>query len=406
MPDRAPFYVGLTGGLGLGAAYVIGLAIGDITSVLVLIGLGLFIAVGLNPILVFLVHRGLSRGLAVAVVTLSFALAVGALVFAAVPPVSHEVLTLVTNYPRYKSELASGHGWAGNLVARLHLTSYFKGKSKLDLTSMTGGVLGAGKLVLSAGVATVSVVVLTLYFFIALPGVKRLWLSLVPISRRQRVELLTEEVFDRVGGFMLGNLLTSVVAGVGTYIWLSVFGVPYALLLAMFVALFDLIPMVGSTIAGVVVTAISLTKGFPVAIATGVFYVVYRLLEDYLLNPRVMKHTVKVSPGLTIIATLIGGTLLGLIGALVAIPAAATIELLLPGGGLPSSKPALTAASSAWPARAGPALSSESRARSTGDHSLELPSGCSPGKAAHGRHGHTFVGRKPFGAMTTQKILR
>ena len=84
----------------------------------------------------------------------------------------------------------------------------------------------------------------------------------------------------------------------------------------MFVALFDLIPMVGSTIAGVVVTAVALTKGLPVGIATGVFYIVYRLLEDYLLNPRVMKHTVKVSPGLTIIATLIGGTLLGLVGAL------------------------------------------------------------------------------------------
>lgn len=326
---RTPFYVGLTGGLGLGAAYVIGRAIGDITSVLVLIGLALFIAVGLNPILVVLVRHGLSRRLAVAMVTLSLAIAVGAFVIAAVPPVTHEAQILVTNYPRYKANLASGRGWAGNLVARLHLTRYFKGKSKLDITSITGGVLGAGKLVLSLGVATVSVAVMTVYFLIALPGVKRLWLSLVPISRRHRVELLTEEVFDRVGGFMLGNLLTSAVAGTGTFIWLSVFGVPYALLLAIFVALFDLIPMVGSTIAGLVVTAVSLNRGVPLAIATGIFYIVYRLVEDYLLNPRVMKHTVKVSPGLTIIATLIGGTLLGLVGALVAIPAAATIELLL-----------------------------------------------------------------------------
>lgn len=326
---RTPFYVGLTGGLGLGAAYVIGRAIGDITSVLVLIGLALFIAVGLNPILVVLVRHGLSRRLAVAMVTLSLAIAVGAFVIAAVPPVTHEVQILVTNYPRYRANLASGRGWAGNLVARLHLTRYFKGKSKLDITSITGGVLGAGKLVLSLGVATVSVAVMTVYFLIALPGVKRLWLSLVPISRRHRVELLTEEVFDRVGGFMLGNLLTSAVAGTGTFIWLSVFGVPYALLLAIFVALFDLIPMVGSTIAGLVVTAVSLNRGVPLAIATGIFYIVYRLVEDYLLNPRVMKHTVKVSPGLTIIATLIGGTLLGLVGALVAIPAAATIELLL-----------------------------------------------------------------------------
>ena len=158
---------------------------------------------------------------------------------------------------------------------------------------------------------------------------KRLWLSLVPVSRRERVGLFTDEVFDRVGGFMLGNLLTSVVAGIGTYVWLSVFGVPYALLLALLVALFDLIPMVGSTIAGVVVTLVAFTKGCPLAIATGVFYIVYRFVEDYLLNPRVMKHTVKVSPGLTIIATLVGGTLLGLIGALVAIPVAATFQLLL-----------------------------------------------------------------------------
>jgi predicted PurR-regulated permease PerM len=144
-----------------------------------------------------------------------------------------------------------------------------------------------------------------------------------------RAALITDEVFDRVGDFMLGNLLTSVISGIGTYIWLSIFGVPYAVLLALVVALFDLIPMVGSTIAGVIVSLVALTKGVPVGIATLGFYIVYRYLEDYLLNPRVMKHTVKVTPGLTIIATLIGGTLLGLVGALVAIPIAATIHLLL-----------------------------------------------------------------------------
>jgi predicted PurR-regulated permease PerM len=128
---------------------------------------------------------------------------------------------------------------------------------------------------------------------------------------------------------MLGNLLTSLVSGILTSVWLLIFGVPYAVLLSLVVALFDLIPMVGSTIAGVIVSLVALTKGVPVAIATVAFYIIYRYLEDYLLNPRVMKHTVKVTPGLTIIATLIGGTLLGLVGALVAIPVAATIHLLL-----------------------------------------------------------------------------
>jgi predicted PurR-regulated permease PerM len=325
---RTPFFVGLTGAFGVAIAYVIARGVADVASVLVIIGLALFIAIGLNPIIDFLIGRGLARGLAVGIVTFGFVLVIAGFALAAAPPISHEVHSLITNYPRYKHDLASGKGWAGKLVAKLHLASYLKGKSTLKLP-VAGGILGAGKVILSLGVASVSVVALTIYFLIALPGVKRLWLSLIPRSRRERVGLLTEEVFDRVGGFMLGNLLTSVISGVGTYVWLLIFGVPYALLLALVVALFDLIPMVGSTIAGIVVSLVALTKGLPVGIATAAFYVVYRFLEDYLVNPRVMKHTVKVTPGLTIIATLVGGTLLGLIGALIAIPVAATVHLLL-----------------------------------------------------------------------------
>jgi len=324
---RAPFYFGLTGALGVAVAYVIARGIADISSVLVIIGLSLFIAIGLDPILTFLTTRGVARGFAVAIVTLGFVLIIGAFVLAAVSPMTHEIQALVKNYPRYKANIAAGRGWAGKLAVKLHLTSYLRGKSKIKIP--IGGVLGAGKVLLSFGVATVSIIALTIYFLIALPGVRRLWLSLIPRSRRIRAGLLTDEVFGRVGGFMLGNLLTSVISGVGTYIWLLIFGVPYAVLLSLLVALLDLIPLVGSTIAGVIVTLVALTKGIPVAIATVSFYVVYRYLEDYLLNPRVMKHTVKVTPGLTIIATLIGGTLLGLIGALVAIPVAATIHLLL-----------------------------------------------------------------------------
>jgi predicted PurR-regulated permease PerM len=325
---RTPFFMGLTGALGVALAYVVFRGVADVSSVLIIIGVALFIAIGLNPIIALLVRVGLSRIAAASVVTLGFLLVIGAFVLIAVPPISHEVQSLVNNYPRYKRELIAGQGWAGHVAVKLHLTNYLKGKSKLKLP-LAGGALGAGKVLLGIGVGTVSMLVLTIYFMIALPGVTKLWLSLIPNSRRERVRLLTDEVFDRVGGFMLGNLLTSVVAGVGTWVWLTIFGVPYSLLLALFVALFDLIPMVGSTIAGVAVSAVALTKGLPIAVATAAFYIVYRFLEDYLLNPRVMKHTVRISPGLTIVATLIGGALLGLIGALIAIPVAATIHLLL-----------------------------------------------------------------------------
>ncbi len=324
---RSPFFIGLTGALGVAIAYVLARGIAEIATVLVIIGLALFVAIGLNPVLDLLINRGIRRGLAVAIVTFGFLLVVAGFILAAVPPISHEVSSLVKNYPKYKANLVAGKGWAGKLAVKLHVTSYLKGKSKIKIAP--GGVLGAGKEILSLGVATISIVALTIYFLIALPGVKKLWLSIVPRSRRERTSLLTDEVFSRIGGFMLGNLLTSVISGIGTYVWLLIFGVPYALLLALVVALFDLIPMVGSTIAGIIVSLVALSKGIPIGVATLGFYVVYRYLEDYLLNPRVMKHTVKVTPGLTIIATLIGGTLLGLVGALVAIPVAATIHLLL-----------------------------------------------------------------------------
>ena len=324
---RSPFFVGMNAAFGVAVAYLFVRGIADITTVIVVIGLALFIAIGLNPVIEFLVMRGLSRWIAVGIVTLGFVVVIGGFVLSAASPISHEVQTLVKNYPSYKANIAAGNGWAGRLAVKFHLTSYLKGKSQLKLPA--NGVLGAGKMLLTFGAATISVAALTIYFLFALPGVKRLWLSLIPRSRRQRVDLLTEEVFTRVGGFMLGNLLTSVISGVGTYVWLLAFGVHYALLLALVVALFDLIPMVGSTAAGIVVSLVAFTRGVPIGIATIAFYVVYRYLEDFLLNPRVMKRTVKVSPGLTIIATLIGGTLLGLVGALVAIPVAATIQLIL-----------------------------------------------------------------------------
>jgi predicted PurR-regulated permease PerM len=324
---RAPFFIGFTAAFGVAVAYVIARGIADITTVLVIIGLALFIAIGLNPILEFLTEHGMKRGLAVGIVILTFVLVIAGFVLAAVSPIDHEVSTLVKNYPKYKANLIAGKGWAGKLAVKLHLTSYLKGNSKIKISA--GGVLGAGKEVLSLGVATISVAALTIYFLIALPGVKRLWLSLIPRSRRERTALLTEEVFDRVGGFMLGNLLTSLISGLLTYVWLLIFGVPDALLLALLVAVLDLIPMVGSTVGGIIVTLVALSKGIAIGVATLAFYIVYRYVEDYLINPRVMKHTVKVTPGLTIIATLIGGTLLGLIGALVAIPVAATIHLLL-----------------------------------------------------------------------------
>ncbi len=327
---RSPFVVGFLGALGVALAYTLWRAVADIGGVLLVIGVSFFLAVGLAPAVEWLTSRGMRRGIAVLVIIIAFLAVIGGFVAAAVPPISHEVSALINKLPAYRRDIAAGRGLVGHVAKSLHLTSYLTGTKTDQLKSLVeSGALGAGRALISAGTGVVSGIVLTIYFLIALPKVRTMGLNLVPASRRARTAALTDEVFSRVGGFVLGNLLTSLVSGVGTYIWLAAFGIPYPFLLALFVALLDLIPVIGSTVAGIVVSLVALVHGLAIAAGTAAFYIGYRFFEDYLLTPRVMRHTVRISPGLTIIATLIGGTLLGLIGALVAIPSAAAVYLLL-----------------------------------------------------------------------------
>lgn len=327
---RAPFYIGLEGALGVAVVFVLGSIVIAIGQVLLLIVLAVTIAVGLDPGVKWLTHRGLPRWLSVTVVlVLALGLFAGFLALA-IPVLVDQATKLANEVPHYLHSLHNRHTFLGKLNARYHLVKALqKFISKGGSSALAGGVIGVGKVVLDLVGAVVVVVILSVYLLADLPRVKRGIYRLAPTSRRPRVVLLTDEVVARIGGYVLGNLLTSFIAGLGTWVWATAFGVPYAFLLGCLVALLDLIPVVGSTIGGIIVSLIALTVSLPIAVATAIFYVVYRFLEDYLLTPRVMSHTVQVPGLLTVMATLIGGTLLGIIGALIAIPAAATVKLLL-----------------------------------------------------------------------------
>lgn len=327
---RSPFWVGFVGALGVGAAYVIGWSLVSARQVLLLIALALFIAIGLEPLVAFVRRRGVPRPLAVVLVSLAALLVFAGFLAVAIPPLVDEINRFVNRAPHYAESLKNRNTFLGHINQRYHVLQQLqKALSSGGISSISSGVLGAGEVVLSVAVAIVIVVILTLYFLADMPRVTGTFHRLVPRSRRARAGLLIDEVFARVGGYLLGNLLTSVIAAVGTLIWLLIFGVPYPVLLAVFVGLMDLIPIVGSTVAGIIVSLVALTVSLPVAIATGAFYLVYRNAEDYLITPRVMKRTVKVPGLVTVIAVLIGGALLGLIGALIAIPVAAAIKLIL-----------------------------------------------------------------------------
>lgn len=172
--------------------------------------------------------------------------------------------------------------------------------------------------------------VLVIYFLADLTKIKNAVYRLAPKHRRPRVGLLGDEIIARVGGYVLGNVLTSLVAIVGNYVVLLLLGVPYALVLSILVGILDLVPLVGSTIGGAIVALVALaTVSGTAALITIGYHVVYRLLEDYWLNPRVLRKTVDVSPVVTVIAVLVGGALLGITGALLAVPTAAAIQLVL-----------------------------------------------------------------------------
>lgn len=196
-------------------------------------------------------------------------------------------------------------------------------------SGIAGGLLSAGIAVFSAFADSLIVLVLAVYFLVDMPRIRALLYRLFPHSRRARAILIGDDILAKVGGYVLGNLLVSLVAGGLTFGWLLIFGVPYALLLAIMVALLDLVPVVGSTIAGIIVALVTLlTVSLPLCLATIGFFILYRFGEDYFLVPRIIGRAVQVPALVTVVAVLIGGALLGVVGALVAIPVAAAMLLL------------------------------------------------------------------------------
>src|ERR1700684_232143 len=326
---RSPFFIGMAAAAGVAVTY--GLVELTVTarSVLILIGLALFIAAGLDPGVTWLERHRFPRWAAVLTVLLVLLAWLGAVWPAATPPLVAQAGALADHLPQYAHSLQNHNSELGKLNVKYHLQQRASKLLSSKGSTLVGGVLGAGKLVLSAATSVILITVMVVYFLFSMPKIRLFAYRLAPHSRRTRVILIGDEIFTKVGGFVLGNVLTSVIAGIGTYIWLLIFGVPYPILLALMVAIFDLIPVIGAYVGGAVVSLVALTVSLPVAVATLGFYVAYKLAEDYFIGPRVMRKTVQVPAVVSLVAVLIGGTLLGIIGALVAIPAAAAIRLFL-----------------------------------------------------------------------------
>jgi predicted PurR-regulated permease PerM len=329
MNRRSPFFVGLTGAAGVAVTYGLVELLIRARSTLILIGLGLFIAAGLDPVVAWLTRRGLPRWLAVVIALAGVFGVIAIFVATAIPPLASQTTALVHEIPNYLHQLQNHNSELGKLNAKYHIQQRLTSLLTSKGSTLVGGVLGAGALVLSTASSILAVLVLSIYFLAGLPSIKLFAYRLVPHSRRPRTILITDEILVKVGGYVLGNVITSAIAGLGTFVWMIAFGIPYPVLLGLLVAILDLIPVIGSTVGGAIVTLVALTVSLPVAVGTLAFYIAYRLAEDYLIVPRIMGRTVEVPAVVSLIAVLIGGVLLGIVGALIAIPVAAAIRVLL-----------------------------------------------------------------------------
>lgn len=326
---RGPFYIGLVGGLGALTAYFGAQAILSALNILVLVFIAIFFAVGLHPSVNRLRGWGLPRGLAVAVVGLAVLLVLCGGLFALVPPLVGQVEAFVQGLPENLDTLAR-NPLIRDLTEQYDVVERAKAAvTPENLTKAFGGVLGGLALVFGTIFNILTVVLLTLYFLAAFDRMKSGAYRLAPASRRERVQAIGDEILTKVGAYIGGALFIALLAGATTFLFTLAAGIPYPVALAIVVAIFDLIPQVGATLGALVVILVGFVTSVPVGIAAVVFFVLYQQLENWIIYPRVMARAVRVSDLAAIVSALLGVALLGIVGALIAIPACAALQLIV-----------------------------------------------------------------------------
>jgi len=329
-----PFYFGFIATLGALTAIVLMRALASVSQIFVLILIALFLATGLNPSVEALRKRNMSRNAAVTVIFSSVILFVIFFALVVVPPVISQGTNLIESAPQLLKDLMKNEtinqlntqfGLIDTLQERLKSVT----SDGTLLISTFGGVIGVGKSVLSGFFTALTILVLTLYFITSLPQAVNLGLSLVPASRRDRVGLLTNAIIARVGSFVGSQILIAAMAAVFVTILSTILGLPSPIAIGMFVLVAALIPLIGHFIGAGIFTLIALSQSLVIGIVAFVAYVVYVQIENYVVTPRIMKRTLSVPGAVTIIAALIGSSLLGLVGGLLAVPVAASIILIL-----------------------------------------------------------------------------
>lgn len=331
-----PFRLALVATLGVGLGMLLINSLSTLSTVLLYVGTALFLSLGLDPLVRFLERRKLPRWLAV-LVTILLVLAVFAgIVMMVVPIIADQIGQLVDAI----STIIEKNTWQTDLMGWLTATfpnldvdqafTYVQDwLQSLDVGSIGEGVLAAGAAIITGFAGAFIVLILTIYFTASTPSLKAAVYSLVPASKRARFIDLAEQITDSVGYYVMGQGALGVINGVLSAILLTIIGAPFPAVLAVIAFFFSLIPLVGTLTGSTIIVLTCLGLGSPTtALIAAIYYLVYMQVEAYVISPRIMNRAVSIPGAVVVIAALAGGSLLGLLGALVAIPVAASILII------------------------------------------------------------------------------
>jgi predicted PurR-regulated permease PerM len=316
------------------AAYLLLQIVQAALGILIWIFIAIFLALALNPAVDGLQRRGIKRrGVAVTIVFVGAILVIAAIAATVVPTIVSQVNDFIDAVPGYVADLTEGKGRLGFLEREYQITERVRealaegGATKV--LGLSGTALAVTKGVITAVFATVTIAFLTLFMLLEGPAWMERFYGLLPAEKRPRWRAIGQDIYRTIGGYVTGNLAISLIAGVVSTIALVILDVPYAVALGLLVAILDLIPLAGATIAAIVVTTVAFLHSTTAGIIILIFFIVYQQIENQVLQPVVYGKTVQLSPLAVLIAVLIGAEIAGVIGALAAIPVAGTVQVIL-----------------------------------------------------------------------------
>lgn len=334
---RGPFQLGFTVTLGVLVAILFGAMVNQLSTIVMYVAAALFVALGLDPVVRMLERRKITRPLGIGIVFGGFVVAIAALLAIIIPMIANQVSLLIRSAPTLFTDLTN-QPWFTDLNSRFGTFIDFDGLLNMgrDLVSkpenwaqLAGGVWQAGVGIANGLTAALIILILSLYFLASLRIIKRAFYSLVPKTGRAKVIDITEQVTKSVGGYVNGMVVLAFINATLGFIMMTIVGVPFAGLVAVGVFLLALIPLIGSVLATVLVGIVALFESPMTAVIAAGYYLIYMQIESYLLTPKVMNRVVSVPGALVVIGALAGGTLLGLLGALISIPVTAAVLMII-----------------------------------------------------------------------------